>query len=143
VRKRNRRAIVDNEKLTAPSLFAHSNQQLAGPEIIAVLDRLDDALEGSCTETLGAALGPSPARLEQLGLLFDELGQPLHCRCRKLCRRELDQVVGLRPAVDHALRCLLTKPSLVRHNRFPRRHAKPTRVCRFRPGGEGLDSGRK
>jgi hypothetical protein len=67
-------------RLQLPALLVHAqgDAELGGAEVIAVLYRLDDALERTRAQALCAALGSAATRLEKRRLVFDELCQPLY-----------------------------------------------------------------
>src|SRR4051794_39950995 len=92
VAERDWASVVDDEKLASTTATAGREPELARAEVVAVLDRLEDALERSRAQASAPALRAAAARLEERGLLVDELRQPPHRRVGERDAVELDQI---------------------------------------------------
>ena len=100
MKQRDRVSVVDDQQLPARSLASYADAELGRAEVVAVLERLKDALKRPCAQALGAAFGPAAARLEERRLALDELGEPFDGSGCELDRYALLKVMELRPVMD-------------------------------------------
>lgn len=101
--QRDRCPVVDDQQLPAQVVHAQGDPELSGAEVVAVLYRLDDALERAGAQALCAAFGSAAARLEKRRLVFNQLRQPLNRGRREFRRSEFGKAVHLRPAMREVL----------------------------------------